>query len=254
MKPPGRPAPHGVWVPTVETTLGTTADSNPARRRAAWLVLLLGVLLGIAAFDPLHDALSAWLESTGALIATHRTAGAVLFVILAAGSAMVAFFSSTVLVPAALEVWSEAECLAMVWLGWTLGGVASYAIARYLGRRVVQRFASARTLGRYESVMGESASFGLVLLFQLAMPSELPGYLFGMARFPFRVYLAALTLAELPYAIATVYASSAFLHRQLIPLLVLIVLAAILGVWAFHALRHRLLAPRLLTPRPFEES
>jgi uncharacterized membrane protein YdjX (TVP38/TMEM64 family) len=213
---------------------------NPAHRRALWLVLLVAVLLAIAAFEPLHQAIAARLDAAGDWIANHRAAGAVLFVVLAATSAMVAFFSSSVLVPAALQVWSATACLAMLWCGWIAGGVASYLIARYLGRPVVLRLASARTLARYEATVTNAASFGLVLLFQLAVPSELPGYVFGMVGYRFLTYLAALAIAELPYAIATVYASSAFLHRQLVPLVVLVVLAAILGAGTFHALKRHL--------------
>jgi uncharacterized membrane protein YdjX (TVP38/TMEM64 family) len=215
------------------------------------LVALVVVLLLVGSSDTLHQTVSGWLERAGALISAHRAAGAGLFILLSAASAMLAFFSSTVLLPAALEVWSEGECLVMLWLGWIVGGIASYGIARSLGRPVVGKLAAPRTLARYEKIAG-SASFGLLLLFQLAVPSELPGYLFGVARYPFWKYLAALALAELPYVVAAVYASSFFLSRQLVPLLILVVLAATLGVGTFQVIKRRLSDHGLMDRRPAE--
>ncbi|MGZ8203315.1 MAG: hypothetical protein ACXWUB_08695 [Burkholderiales bacterium] len=43
--------------------------------------------------------------------------------------------------------------------------------------------------------------FWAVLLFSLAVPSELPGYLFGAMRYPFLVFVAAIGAAEALYAI-----------------------------------------------------
>jgi uncharacterized membrane protein YdjX (TVP38/TMEM64 family) len=214
-------------------------DPDPATRRALILVVTVLALIVVALLPPVHEALASVLARAGSLIAKHQTAGAILFIGLAAAAAMLAFVSSAVLVPAALEVWSEEECLVMLWLGWILGGMASYGIAKFFGRPMVERITSRRTLQRYESKITNTTSFGLLLLFQLAVPSELPGYLFGLARYRFERYLAALALAELPYAVATIYASSAFLHRKLIPLIVLVVFAAMLGIGAFQSLKRR---------------
>lgn len=217
--------------------------SNPARRRAIRLAFLAVGLLAIMAVEPLDDAFSTWLTKAGALISAHQTAGALLFIALAAGSAMLAFFSSAVLVPPALEVWSEATCLGMLWLGWILGGVIAYLIGKYLGRPAMRSLGSSRALEKYEAMITAKTSLGVALLFQLAIPSEIPGYLFGMARYRFPKYLAALGLAELPYAAATVYAGSAFLNRQLVPLALLIVAGTVLGLAAFNGLRRRLHSP-----------
>lgn len=219
------------------TSPNVTATSNPARRRAFQLAVVAVGLLAVAAIEPLHDVFSTWLTKAGALLSAHQTAGALLFIALAAGSAMLAFFSSAVLLPPALEVWSEATCLGMLWLGWILGGVLAYLIGKYLGRPAMRSLGSSRALDKYEAMITAKTSLGIALLFQLAIPSEIPGYLFGMARYRFPKFLAALGLAELPYAVATVYASSAFLNRQLVPLVLLIVAGTVLGLAAFNRLR-----------------
>lgn len=46
------------------------------------------------------------------------------------------------------------------------------------------------------------------------MPSEIPGYLLGMLRYRFLLYLTALGITEIPYAVATVYLGESFLAGE----------------------------------------
>ncbi len=201
---------------------------------------LVAVLLGVViAARPLHRTLIGWLAGAGSILAAHPVGGAVLLVVLAAASAMLAFFSSAVLLPAALQTWSPPVCAALLWLGWILGGAVAYGVARYLGRPAIRALASTKALGRYETVVSAKSSFGLVLLFQLAVPSEIPGYVFGLARLPFARFIGALALAELPYAAVTVYAGSAFMERRFVPLVMLMAATGLIGVGAFRLLRRR---------------
>lgn len=62
--------------------------------------------------------------------------------------------------------------------------------------------------------VGQNARFLHVLLFQAALPSEVPGYVLGTAGYPFGRYVVALGLVELPYAVGTVYLGATFVQRQ----------------------------------------
>jgi uncharacterized membrane protein YdjX (TVP38/TMEM64 family) len=203
-------------------------------------VLLLGGLLLLASSDAFQFLLSWILEETGPIIAEHPFWGASLFVLLSALSAMLAFFSSVVLLPVAIHVWGEVACVFLLWLGWILGGACAYGIARFWGRPVVRRLTSASLLARYEERISRHTPWGLVLLFQLAVPSEIPGYVLGLARYGFRRYLAILALAELPYAVGTVYLGASLLERRTLVLLLLGALGILFSAWAFHTLRRRL--------------
>jgi uncharacterized membrane protein YdjX (TVP38/TMEM64 family) len=96
-------------------------------------------------------------------------------------SAMIAFFSTAVITPIAVETWGAGASIALLWTGWMLGGVCAYGIGRSLGRPVVRALTSHDALDRFENRISSRAPFGLVLLFQLAMPSEVPGYVLGIA-------------------------------------------------------------------------
>jgi uncharacterized membrane protein YdjX (TVP38/TMEM64 family) len=208
--------------------------------RALVFLLLCGALALLASSDEIHSLLMRAITAVGGIIQERPVLGAVLFVLLAAASAMLAFFSSAVLVPVVVYTWGKTLCMLALWAGWTLGGMASYGIGRSLGRPVVKSLLSSSTLSRYETRLSRQTPFGLVLLFQLALPSEVPGYLLGLARYPFRKYLAALMLAELPYAVGTVYLGAGFLDRRLPVLLGAGAAVALFMALAFHALHRRL--------------
>ncbi len=78
---------------------------------------------------------------------------------------------------------------------------------------------SEEKMARYENRIPQASSFVTALLTQLVLPSDISGYFFGLLGYPARVYLGSLMLAELPYALGTVYLGAAFMERQYMLLL-----------------------------------
>ena len=111
----------------------------PVHRRvvALALVMVLAVLLMLA--QPVHAWLLSWFDAADAVVRQQPAWGPVVFVVLAALSAMLAFVSSAVLVPAAIRVWGPEACFLLLWTGWFLGALAAYAVGRYAGRPLVER-------------------------------------------------------------------------------------------------------------------
>jgi uncharacterized membrane protein YdjX (TVP38/TMEM64 family) len=179
-------------------------------RRAAILVGLCVALAAIASSGALHEALLGVLIATDEIISVHPVAGLFTFIALAAVSAMFTFMSIAVVVPAAVFAWGASATIGLLWLGWILGGVVTYGIGKYIGRPVVTSSTAGSALHRLESHLPANAPLWLILLLQLALPSEIPGYVLGLVRYPVGRYVLALALAELPYAVATVYLGASF--------------------------------------------
>lgn len=217
-----------------------TPGPRRAWARALVLALLLAGLALLASSDAFQSALQGVLSKAAPVISRHPFWGAVLFIMLSALSAMLAFFSSALLLPVAIHVWGKTVCVLLLWVGWMLGGACAYGLARAWGRPLVRRLTSSEGLARYEERISRHTPFGLVLLFQLAVPSEIPGYVLGLARYGLRRYLLVLGLAELPYAVGTVYLGASFLEQRPLVLLGLGLAGILFGVWAFHTLRRRL--------------
>nr|WP_293184622.1 VTT domain-containing protein [Nannocystis sp.] len=211
------------------------------------LVVACGLVAAVASSDALYSQLMRLLAVTERTIEANPVTGAALFVLFAALSGMVAFFSSAVLVPVAVHAWGPARSAALLWLGWILGGACAYVIGRVVGRPVVDRIARDK-LARYEQKIGRETPLGLVVLFQLALPSEVPGYFLGLVRYRFYRYLLVVAVGELPYAIGTVLLGDSILKRQVLPFIALTAVAMLFSAWAYARLHRRIGATTPVPP------
>lgn len=184
------------------------------RRRIVILLAMIGAIAIVAAIEPFHRVARSAIAIAEPVIQQHAVAGAVIFVLLSAVSAMVVFFSTAVITPVAVDAYGPLTTLLLLWAGWILGALAAYGIGRFLGRRVVTWFLDPRKLHEYEQRAARLVSFRHVLLFQLAVPSEIPGYVLGLSGCRLRTFLAAVALGELPFAIGAVYLGESFLQRN----------------------------------------
>lgn len=204
------------------------------------LVSLLVVLLGLVLFsEGAHRAVLRGLHEAEQIAAAQPVVAMALIVVFSALAAMLAFVSSWVLVPFAVFTWGPALALALLWSGWLLGGAASYAIGRFLGRPAVRWLLPADSVTQYEERFARHMPFHVVLLIQFSLPSEIPGYLLGVVRYSFVRYLAALGLVELIYGLVTIYLGESVLERRLVPILMGVTALALVTVWAAYTLRGR---------------
>lgn len=207
------------------------------RRRAAVLAISFVVLAAVASSRTVHELLLRVLAATQSIIEQHALLGIVVFVVLAAVSAMLAFLSVAVVVPAAVYAWGAPASIGLLWLGWILGGLGTYAVGRYLGRQAVQWVTAERGLRRLEQHLSADTPLWLITLLQLALPSEIPGYVLGLVRYPLTRYLLALAVAELPYTVATVYLGSSFVQGRSGLILAIGIVLVLGSVSALHAAR-----------------
>ena len=207
------------------------------RRRAAVLAALCVVLAVATSSSTAHELLLRVLDATQSIIERHALLGILTFVVLAAVSAMLAFLSVAVVVPAAVYTWGAPASIGLLWLGWILGGLGSYAVGRYLGRRAVHWVTADRGLRRLEQQLSADTPLWLITLLQLALPSEIPGYVLGLVRYPLARYLIALAVAELPYTVATVYLGSSFVAGRSGLILAIGTVLVLGSVTALHVAR-----------------
>jgi uncharacterized membrane protein YdjX (TVP38/TMEM64 family) len=217
-------------------------------RRALGLLLVCALLAMLLSVDWLYAGLQQLLATAKPVIEAHPLWGGFLFVALSALSAMLAFFSSALLMPVALVTWGPLLTILLLWLGWLLGGASAYALGRYVGRPLVRSVASARVTDYYLKRLPARVDFPIALLVQFALPSEIPGYLFGTLRVRFRTYLLALALVEAPYAVGTVLLGENLIARQSGWLVAIAAVGIGISLLALAMLHRRLGAAREVTP------
>ena len=205
-------------------------------------MLLLGILIIVAGIvagtEVLRDRIQDIFVLAESAITGYPILGRLLFVLLALLSAMLAFFSSAILAPVGIYTWGTFETFVLLWIGWLLGGAISFLIGRYLGRSVVSMLLSESRLSNWETQISRHTKFFHILLFQASVPSEIPGYLLGILRYRFGLYLAALALVELPYALGAVFLGDSFIKGDSLMFIVIGAGIVLLSVVAFQALHH----------------
>jgi uncharacterized membrane protein YdjX (TVP38/TMEM64 family) len=212
-------------------------------RRIALLALVLVVALVVVLSNPLYAALLDILAVAERLIREYPRAGMFVFLVLSGLSAMLTFFSSVALVPVGVYVWGPLVTMLLLLTGGSVGGMLGYWAARTLGRRIVKRLFPDAPLRKYEEFFRTRARWGTIMLFRIALQSELPSYVMGLLRYPFLRYVVIIVLGELPYVIAVVYLGEAFLRRNAALFAGVFVLAVGMTVWAWRALQREMRAP-----------
>jgi len=204
-------------------------------------ILFLGIIIIVAGWitgsDTLHTKIEDILVASETIISRFPLLGMLLFVLLAMVSAMLAFFSSAILVPIGVYAWGSITCFVLLWIGWLLGGVTSFGIGRYLGRPVASKLIGETRLTHFEKQLGRHARFIHILLFQAALPSEVPGYVLGTLRYRFSLFLLALAIVELPYALGTVYLGTRFLERDIVLLMLIGFGGVMVATFAYYFYR-----------------
>lgn len=209
-------------------------------RRIVSLILLCAIVFIITRSDSLFLGLEKLLAVTESSIIQHPRAGKFLFVLFSMLSAMLAFFSSAILVPIGVNAWGAGICFVLLWTGWFLGGLCAYAIGYFAGSSVVAMFVGEERLDGFKKQLKLRARFIHVLLFQSALPSEFPGYVLGTVKFRLDYYLAALALTEIPYAIGTVYLGESFLQRDMSVFIVILMAGITFAIAAYRLYRRQL--------------
>lgn len=216
----------------------------PRRSHSVVRVLLILLICVMAALllsvDWVYSGMQQLLAAAEPIISRYPVLGALVFVLLSALSAILAFFSSALLVPAAVFAWGNGLTVALLWVGWLLGGLCMYWLGRGMRGPGDAGAAPSGRFAAYLPRVSREVSFPLVLLWQLALPSEIPGYLCGYLRVPLRSYVPALAIGELPYAIAAVWLGKSVVDRQVGWLVGLGVLFATLAFLLLRLLHRRL--------------
>lgn len=195
--------------------------------------MLLTFLLYSATFRNFVDRAADWAK---VIMDAHPIMGAAVFFLFAATSAMLAFTSSVVLVPPANLVWGKLITFLLLWGGWIAGAIAAFGIGS-VAHPLLVRLGYQGTLDRYQQFVSKRMKFWAVLVFCFAVPSEVPGYLFGGLHYPFLKFLAAIAIVESIYAFGIVIAGENLVAAKPLSLLTTVAILIVIGVAARLLLR-----------------
>lgn len=78
-------------------------------------------------------------------------------------------------------------------IGWTVGGVIAFLVARYLGRPVLERYVSMQAVDELAAKIPEETRFLFIVLLRLTVPVDLVSYALGLSK----------TVGLIEYSVAT---------------------------------------------------
>lgn len=157
--------------------------------------------------------------------------GALIFFFATACSVLFLFLSSVLLVPSAVLAWGKWLTFFLLSLGWMCGWMATYAIGRFFRDRAFFEQKLSERHFKNSSFLSGKLPFSLVLIVISSLPAEIVGYALGAARYPFRSFLLALALVEIPFAFLTVFIGESFLLENVGLFIALMVLLFGIFIW-----------------------
>lgn len=185
-------------------------------RRSVISTLVIVVALLILPFtsERFQDLFYVFIYWVERLMELQPIFGAVFFFLLSGLSALLAFASNIALIPSAILTYGAPLALFLLWGGWIAGATVAYIVGSRLARPALTAWVPSQKLSYYQNFISREANFFTVLLFCLAVPSEIPGYIFGVLKYPFRRFILAMALSEILYAIAVILAVENILRQD----------------------------------------
>lgn len=159
----------------------------------------------------------------------------VLALVLAVVLAPVAAFP---LIPLASALFGPFAAGVYSMVGWTLGGIIAFLIARHAGRPILRRFVSLDTFARYERLVPSEMTFAALVLLRMVIPVDVLSYAVGfLSTMPFRRYALATLIGVTPFSFIFAYGSSAVAAQQYVLIGALIALAMVIFISVFYIMQ-----------------
>jgi len=195
-------------------------------------VLVLLFVLSIATFY--------WetpVEKMVLFAAEHPFGAASIFVTLMFLGTVLAPLTTIPAVPAATAILSPLPVAVLSIIGWTLGAVVAFLIARRFGKPLLGNFVSLTEIERYENRIPKSTEFLTLVLMRMVIPVDVLSYAVGLvSNIRLRSYTIATVIGITPFAFVFSFGGSAFFSGQHSILLFLAGFGVALFVFVWHIL------------------
>lgn len=146
-------------------------------------------------------------------------------------SFVLAPLSSLPFLPVATALWGPFPTFILSLIGWTIGTVITYFLARTFGRALVERFVSLEKIERYEQKVPQKNKFAGTAVLHMVISGDILGYVMGLfVKMPYGHYALASFLGNIPFGILLVFAATLPLRWQIV-VGVFVVAIASLGAW-----------------------
>ena len=184
------------------------------KNRIIAILLVIAFALLFWSSSELQQQFGVVTEKLDVYVEANPIQGIVFFISLAALSALLSPFSSLPTLPFAIQIWGTLFTFLFLIIGWTIGSLLSYGVGRYGLLVLFRRLINFQKIEKYRRDLSGNSEFALVVLFRLALPSELTGLVLGILRYDIGKYILATLISEIPFALVSVFVCDAFLMNN----------------------------------------
>lgn len=175
-------------------------------------------------------------------MSVHAWLGAVLYVVLLAGSVVLLPLSSLPLLPLAAKIYGVVPTALLSVAGWWIGSLIAFELAR-LGRHQLERITSMAAVDRLEEQIPHDVGFWGIVVLRMILPTDLVSFALGLLKhLSFRTYAVATLLGILPFSFVWSYAGGEISAGRFLPFMLTAVgmiaaIFAIRRIWRTHHAR-----------------
>lgn len=175
------------------------------------------------------DAVSSTVLLTGPLSI------AVYIAIVAFNAVIIAPASAIPIIPIATQLWGIIPTACMSIIGWTIGSMVAFTIARRFGRPYVEQLIGQNNLEKMERYVPKENLFLNVVLLRMILPVDILSYAIGtLSTMRFSSYTLATLIGVAPFAFVFSYAATLPLVYQLAAGIAITMLVIVLNVLHIH--------------------
>jgi uncharacterized membrane protein YdjX (TVP38/TMEM64 family) len=143
--------------------------------------------------------------------------GMALYVAITIVAVVIMPVSTLPILPVAVGFWGSFIAALLSVIGWIVGAIFAFLIARRFGSPVVRRFTNLRNIERFEQVLPEQHVFWGLVFLRITLPVDVLSYAVGLfTKISFKIYLTSTALGIIPFAFIFSYAATMPPHYQLV--------------------------------------
>lgn len=148
------------------------------------------------------DTIRLWMEKRNGV-------GVAAYLVTEVVATVVAPVSALPALPLAVALWGSFWAAIISYIGWLIGAVIAFLLARRFGRPLVARFFDIEKVERVEKMVGEHNLLMSIVFLRIVLPADLLSYALGLfTSIGFAPYFWATALGLLPFAFIFSYATA----------------------------------------------
>lgn len=131
----------------------------------------------------------------------ERLIGIEIYIFILILATVIAPVSAMPLMPLASNLWGWTAAAIFSIIGWGLGAIIAFSLARIYGTSIIKRFISLEKLSKFEKMIPKENVFWGIVLLRMSVPVDILSYVLGLfSNISYKTYITATFIGITPFA------------------------------------------------------